>query len=111
MNKLVGRGGAIDVDEFTRLLRNSPGIPMNFAPNRTFTHLEARITEEEDEFTVSVQMKNGEKKNDTMWGVDKAGSLEIASGMIAQLARQFSIPEASISLSVKMNNYRAGTFH
>ena len=31
---------------------------MNFAPHRQFTRLDARITEEEGNFTVSVRMRN-----------------------------------------------------
>jgi hypothetical protein len=84
---------------------------MNIAPNRRFTHLEARITEEEGDFTVSVQMQNGDNKNDRVWGVDKAKTIEMASGMIGQLAEQFSIPQASISIRIVMNKYRDGTLH
>jgi hypothetical protein len=84
---------------------------MHFAPSRTFTHLEARITEEEGNFTVSVQMQNGLNENDRAWGVEKANSIEIASGLIGQLAAQFAIPQKSISIRIVMNNYRDGTLH
>ena len=84
---------------------------MNFTPSRAFTRLEARITEEEGNFTVSVQMQNGLNENDRAWGVEKANSIEMASGMIGQLAAQFAIPQKSISIRIVMNNYRDGTLH
>ena len=84
---------------------------MNFTPGRTFTRLEARITEEEGNFTVSVQMQNGLDENDRAWGVEKENSIEMASGMIGQPAVQFAIPQKSISIRIVMNNYRDGTLH
>ena len=84
---------------------------MKFAPLHTFTKLQARITEEEGEFTVSVRLQNHLKVNEKVWGVQKASSIEMASGMIGQLAEQYSIPQKSISISIVMNNYRAGTLH
>jgi hypothetical protein len=84
---------------------------MNFTPSRTFTRLEARITEEEGSFTVSVQMQNGLNENDRAWGVEKAKSIEMASEMIGQLAAQFAVPQKSISIRIVMNNYRDGTLH
>ena len=84
---------------------------MDFTPSRTFTRLEARITEEEGNFTVSVQMQNGLNENDRAWGVEKANSIEMASGMIGQLARQFSIPQGSISIKIVMSNFKDGTLH
>ena len=90
------------------LARNSL---MNFTPSRTFTRLEARITEEEGNFTVSGQMQNSLNENDRAWGVEKADSIEMASGMIGQLAAQFAIPPKSISICIVMNNYRDGTLH
>jgi hypothetical protein len=84
---------------------------MNFTASRKFTHLEARITEEEGDFTVRVRMQNGVDLNDRAWGVEKADSIETASGMIGQLAEQYEIPQASISISIIMNNYRDGTLH
>jgi len=84
-------------------------IVSNFPP-RIFTGLQARITQEEDGFRVSVQMQNNNPK-DTVWGVETASSIEVASGMIAQLAREFSIPEKSISIKIAMNNFRENTFH
>ena len=56
-------------------------------------------------------MQNNRNPGDTVWGVETASSIEIASGMIAQLAREFSIPEKAISINIAMNNFRENTFH
>jgi hypothetical protein len=84
---------------------------MNFAPSRLFTRLDARITEEEGNFTVSVRMRNHLQENDRAWGVETAATIEVASGMIGDLAAQFSIPQEFISISIVMNSFRAGTLH
>jgi hypothetical protein len=84
---------------------------INNLPPRMFTALQARITQEEDGFRVSIQMQNNLNSNDTVWGVETASSIEIASGMIAQLAQRFSIPEKAISINIAMNNFRENTFH
>jgi hypothetical protein len=84
---------------------------LNNFPPRMFTGLQARITQEEDGFRVSIRMQNSLNSSDTVWGVETASSIEIASGMIAQLAQRFSIPEKSISINIAMNNSRENTFH
>jgi hypothetical protein len=84
---------------------------LNNFPPRMFTGLQARITQEEDGFRVSIQMQNNLNPSDTVWGVETASSIEVASGMIAQLAQQFSIPEKSISINIVMNNFRDNTLH
>jgi len=85
---------------------------MDFAVSRKFTRLEARITEEEGNFTVSVRMRNHLLENDRgAWGVETAATIEVASGMIGNLADQFSIPQEFISINIVMNNFRAGTLH
>ena len=84
---------------------------MDFAASRTFTRLEARITQEEGDFTVSVQMRNGENHSETAWGIEKAASIEMASGMLAKLAAQFCISQEFIKIRIVMNNHRDGTLH
>ena len=83
----------------------------NFAPGRKFTVLDARITEEEADFTVSVRMRNHLSEADRAWGVEKAASIEIASNMIRDLVAQFSIPKTGISIKIVMNKFRDGTIH
>ena len=85
--------------------------PMSFAPTRKFTLLDARITEEEGNFTISVRMRNHLSEDDRAWGVEKANSIETASKMIRDLAAQFSIPQKGISIKIVMNNFRDGTVH
>ena len=83
----------------------------NNLPPHMFTRLQARITQEEDGFRVSIRMHNNVNPGDTVWGVETASSIEMASGMIAQLAQQFLIPEKSISINIVMNNFRDNTLH
>ncbi len=45
------------------------------------------------------------------WGFETAASIEVASGMIARLAQQYSIPQKSISINIVMNNFRQNTIH
>jgi hypothetical protein len=77
----------------------------------SFTHLQAHILQEHGAFTVSVRMHNHLTAGDRAYGVETAASIEMASTMIGQLARQFSIPEASISINIVMNNSKDGTLH
>ena len=84
---------------------------LNNLPPRAFTGRRVRITQEEDGFRVSIQMQNNLNPSDTVWGVETASSIEMASGMITQLAWQFSIAEKSISINIAMNNFRENTFH
>jgi hypothetical protein len=84
---------------------------LNNFPPRMFTCLQARITQEEDGFRVSIQMQNNLNPNDTAWGVETASSIEVASGLIAKLAQQFAIPQKAISINIVMNNFRDNTLH
>ena len=84
---------------------------LNNLPPHMFTGLQARITQEENGFTISIKMQNNLNPHDNVWGVETASSIEMASGMIAQLAQEFSIPENSISIIIAMNNFRENTFH
>jgi hypothetical protein len=77
----------------------------------SYTHLQAHILQEHGGFTVSVRMRNHLKKDDRAYGVETATSIEMASGMISQLARQFSIPQNCILINIVMNNFREGTLH
>ena len=77
----------------------------------SFTRLQAHILQEHGAFTVTICMHNHLKESDKAYGVETATSIEMASSMIGQLARQFSIPEASISINIAMSNYKDGTLH
>lgn len=56
-------------------------------------------------------MHNHANSEDRAWGVETATSIEMASGMIGQIAEQFSIPQNCISIYIVMNNFREGTLH
>ncbi len=77
----------------------------------SFTRLHARITEENGTFSVRVRMHNHLMEDDKAWGIDTASSIEMASGMIGQLAEQFSIPQNCISINFVMDNFKDGTIH
>jgi hypothetical protein len=87
---------------------------MNFNSNPTapsFTHLQARILQEHGGFTISIRMHNHLNEGDKAYGVETATSIEMASGMIGQLARQFSIPQKYISIDIVMNDVKDSILH
>jgi hypothetical protein len=81
---------------------------LNNDPARIFTHLHARITQEEDGFRLSIRMHNRLKE---AWGIETASSIEVASTMIGQLAQRFSIAQNCISIKIVMDNFKESTLH
>jgi hypothetical protein len=79
--------------------------------DQVFTHLRAKIQQEDGAFTVSVRLQNDGKHDEVAWGQETAPSIEVASDMIGGLAEQFSIPEKSISIAIRMENAKDGTQH
>ena len=63
-----------------------------------FTHLLARIIEEDDGYVVQVRLYNDASPSaeGTAWGEEIADSVESASEMISDLAARFSIPQSNI---------------
>jgi hypothetical protein len=84
---------------------------IRFSTRHTYTQLHARITQEEGAFTVSVRMLNHLKQGEGAWGEEIASSIDVASAMIDSIAKQFCIPQNSISVSIVMDNFKDGTFH
>jgi len=76
-----------------------------------FTRLYAKIFEEDGAFTVSVRLVNHLNEEQSAWGVEIARSIEQASSMVDGLAREFSIPQKCISITITMANLRDGTLH
>ena len=76
-----------------------------------FTHLNARITQEEGAFTVSIRMSCAALEQDRAWGEEVAPSIEIAGEMISGLAARYSIPQSCITIHLVMTNVRDGTRH
>jgi hypothetical protein len=76
-----------------------------------FTRLHAKIREEDGAFTVNVRLQNHLNLEETAWGQEIAASFEMASMMIGSLAEEFSIPQESISIEIRMEDYRTGTQH
>ena len=83
---------------------------IRFSTRHTYTRLHARITQEEGAFTVSVRMLNHLSRGRSM-GKEIASSIDMASAMIDSIAKQFCIPQNSISVSIVMDNFKDGTFH
>jgi hypothetical protein len=84
---------------------------IKFSPNRRYTRLDARITENEGAFTVSVRLLNHRKKGEGAWGEEIASSIDIATAMIDSIAEQFGIGQKGISVKIIMENFKEGTFH
>jgi hypothetical protein len=78
-----------------------------------FTHLFARINEEDDGYVVQVRLHNdaAPSPEGTAWGEEVADSIESASEMIAGLAANFSIPQDRITLEIRMDNVAQNTRH
>ena len=78
-----------------------------------FTHLSARITEEDDSFVVQVRLHNDgvSAPEGTAWGEEVAGSIECAAEMIAVLAKRYSIPQDRITLEIRMEDIAENTRH
>ena len=75
-----------------------------------FTHLHARITQEDGAYTLKVRLRN-KSTCEIADGVQEAESIELASTMIADVAAQFGILQPAISISLVMENFRDGTRH
>ena len=84
---------------------------IKFSPNRRYTRLDARITENEGAFTVSVRLLNHRKKGQGASGEEIASSINIATAMINSIAEQFGIGQKGISVKIIMENFKEGTFH
>ena len=76
-----------------------------------YTHLFARISEEEDGYTILVRLYSKQTPRNAAWGEEIADSLETASMLVAALAAEFSIPETCIKLEIRMHNFADGTRH
>jgi hypothetical protein len=78
-----------------------------------FTHLFARIIQEDDGYVVQVRLHNeaAPSPEGTAWGEEIADSIESASEMIAGLAARFSIPPDRITLEIRMDDLAQSTRH
>jgi hypothetical protein len=78
-----------------------------------FTHLFARITEEDERYVVQVRLYNDATPlpEDAAWGEEIADSIESASEMIAGLAARFSIPQDRITLEIRMDDVAKSIRH
>jgi hypothetical protein len=76
-----------------------------------FTHLNARITQEEGAFTVSIRMYCSSWEQDRAWGEEVAPSIEIAGEMISGLAERYAIPQERITIHLVMTKITDGTRH
>ena len=78
-----------------------------------FTHLFARITEEDGSYVIQVRLHNDVtgSPDDAAWGEEIADSIETASEMIVVLATRFSIPQNRITLEIRMENNAENTHH
>lgn len=78
-----------------------------------FTHLSARITEEEDCYVVQVRLHNNAMSvsDGSAWGEEIADTIESAAEMITILAQRFVIPQDRITLEFRMDNIAENTRH
>ena len=88
-------------------------VQIFLADKLRFSHLFARICEEEDCYVVQVRLHNGgtPRPDDAAWGEEIADSIEAASEMIAGLAAKFSISPDRITLEIRMDNVIENIWH
>jgi hypothetical protein len=75
-----------------------------------YTHLEAKILQEDGMYTVTVRLDN-RGKSDSARGAHHVPTFEEASSLIGALARKFDILQDEISLDIEMENLRDSTRH
>jgi hypothetical protein len=85
--------------------------PLKPKPSHRFTNLLARITQEEDGYTVHVRLYSQAAPQNDARGEEWADSLEAASMMVESLANEFAILAAQIKIEILMQDSRAGTRH
>jgi hypothetical protein len=76
-----------------------------------YTNLFACIVEEDEGFTVRVRLTNRLHPQQAAWGEEKADSFETASVLITALAEQFSIPQAGVTIEIRMLEIAESTQH
>ena len=76
-----------------------------------YTHLEAKILQENGMYTVTVRLENRGNTSDSAWGSHHVPTFEEASSLIGALARKFNILQDEISLDIEMENLRDSTRH
>jgi len=82
--------------------------------SQTFTHLFARISEEEIGYVVQFRLNNDAKPENGEWGAwgeEIVDSFEGASQMVSALAAEFSIFPTRIKIEIRMSNLTEGTRH
>lgn len=85
--------------------------PSAIGHEQRFTHLFARITEEDDAYVVRVRLRNNAAPENTAWGEEIADSIESAAEMISIVAERFSIPQERITLEIRMDEIAENTRH
>ena len=86
-------------------------MSMSLPIRPTFTRLDARITQEENVFTVTVRLFDHRKQGEGAWGEEIATSIDSASLMIDAIAQKYCISQKHISVSIVMDSFKDGTFH
>jgi hypothetical protein len=76
-----------------------------------FTHLNARVTQEDGAFTVSIRMYCTSSDEDRAWGEEIAPSIESAGEMISGVAERYAIPQQCITIHLVMTKVSDGTRH
>jgi hypothetical protein len=109
----AGNGEASKLTSGTITKANSMTVAQSSAIGRgqRFTHLFARITEEDDAYVVRVRLRNDAAPENTAWGEEIADSIESAAEMISILAERFSIPQERITLEIRMDEIAENTRH
>jgi hypothetical protein len=92
-------------------MRSSPLLVEAGAGAPRYTNLFARISQDDDGYTLQVRLYHPKEPNNAAWGEEVTDSLEAASKLIAALADEFSITSERVKIEIRMQRLADGTRH
>jgi hypothetical protein len=76
-----------------------------------YTDLFARISEDDDGYTLQVRLYHFKEPSNAAWGEEVTDSFETASRLIAALVAEFSITTERVKIEIRMQRLADGTRH
>jgi hypothetical protein len=93
------------------LMRSSPFLDESREGPSRYTNLFARISEDDDGYTLQVRLYHCKEPSNAAWGEELTDSLETASSLIAALVAEFSITTERVKIEIRMQRLADGTRH
>jgi hypothetical protein len=92
-------------------MSSSPFLVESEIGTSRYTHLFARISEDDGGYTVQVRLSDSANPEHTAWGEEIADSFETASLLVAALAAEFSIEQERIKIEIRLQKITQCTLH